>query len=85
MYAVKQFPDRLVNNCLSCVYLVIPFFAQINYLIDEGMNIGKGGNCIISLLHHFLETHNFGEAHLKLHADNCSGQNKNRLVLHIPL
>ena len=44
------------------------------------MNIGKGGNCIISLIHHFLQQHNFGEAHLRLHADNCSGQNKNRSV-----
>ena len=25
-----------------------------------------------------METHNLGEAHLQLHADNCSGQNKNR-------
>ena len=33
------------------------------------------------MLHHFLATHNFGEAHLHLHADNCSGQNKNRHVM----
>ncbi len=28
------------------------------------MNIGKGGNCVISLLHHFLATHGLGEANL---------------------
>ena len=33
------------------------------------------------MLHHFLATHNFGEANLHFHADNCSGQNKNRYVM----
>ena len=56
-------------------------FTQVNYLIDEGCNIGKGGNCIISLLHHFLAHHNLGETSLTFHADNCSGQNKNRFVM----
>ena len=32
------------------------------------------------MLHHFLATHNFGEAH-HLHADNCSGQNKKHYVM----
>ena len=53
----------------------------MNYLIDEGVSIGKGANCTISLLHHFLSHHNFGEINLVLHADNCSGQNKNRYVM----
>ena len=53
----------------------------MNYLIDEGVNIGKGANCTISMLHHFLSTHAFGEVSLNLHADNCSGQNKNRFVM----
>ena len=52
----------------------------MNYLIDEGMSIGKGGNCVVGLLHHFLSTHGLGEKNLRLHADNCSGQNKNRFV-----
>ena len=51
---------------------------QVNYLIDKAVNTGKGANNIISMLHHFLATHNFGEANLHLHADNCSGQNKNQ-------
>ena len=42
------------------------------------MNIGKGANCIVSLLHHYLSNYGFGETRLTLHADNCSGQNKNR-------
>ena len=42
------------------------------------MNVGKGGNCVISLLHHHFSHYGLGEADLVLHADNCSGQNKNR-------
>ena len=45
------------------------------------MNIGKGANCTISLLHHFLAHHGFGAVNLQLHADNCSGQNKNRFMM----
>ena len=53
----------------------------MNYLIDEAFNVGKGANSIISMLHHFLHHHRFGESSLHLHADNCSGQNKNRFVM----
>lgn len=56
-------------------------FQQVNYLIDEACNVGKGANSIISMLHHFLETYGFGETHLHLHADNCAGQNKNRYMM----
>ena len=63
----------------TCSLLALPL--QVNYLIDEAVNTGKGANNIISMLHHFLETHNLGEANLHLHADNCSGQNKNRFVM----
>ena len=54
----------------------------MNYLIDEACtSSGKGANTVISLLHHFFENHSFGEISVHLHADNCSGQNKNRHVL----
>ena len=55
---------------------------QVNYLIDEASSSGNGANFVISLLHHFLATYGVGEAHLQLHADNCSGQNKNNYTMH---
>ena len=45
------------------------------------MNTGKGANTIISMLHHFLSNFSLGEVNLHLHADNCSGQNKNRYMM----
>ena len=53
----------------------------MNYLIDEAVDTGKRANNIISMIHHFLTTHNLGEANLHLHVDKCSGQNKNRYVM----
>ena len=48
---------------------------QVNYLIDEADDPGKGANAIVSMLH-FLENHGAGESHLTLHADNCSSKQK---------
>ena len=56
-------------------------FPQVNCLIDEAVNTGKGANSIISMLHDYLEHHSLGESDLTLHADNCSGQSKNRYVM----
>ena len=56
---------------------------QINYLIDEAIDVGKGANTVVSLLHHFCETHGLGEKHVHLHADNCVGQNKNNTMMHV--
>ena len=56
-------------------------FIQITYLIDEAFNVGKGANAIISLLHHFFEHHGLGETEAFMHADNCSGQNKNKYMM----
>lgn len=35
------------------------------------MNVGKGANCVISLLHDFLAKHTFGQVTIIIHADNC--------------
>ena len=56
---------------------------QINYLIDEAVEVGKGSNTVVSLLHHFFETHSLGETDVHLHADNCVGQNKNNTVISV--
>lgn len=54
---------------------------QINYLIDEAVDIGKGSNAIISMLHHFFAHHGLGEDTVHLYADNCGGQNKNATMV----
>ena len=33
------------------------------------------------MLHHFFEVHGFGETKVHPHADNCTGQNKNRFMM----
>ena len=54
---------------------------QVNYLVDEGMCVGKGSNAVISYLHHFFENYGLGETSVDMHCDNCSGQNKNKFML----
>ncbi|KAK3737672.1 hypothetical protein RRG08_066359 [Elysia crispata] len=55
--------------------------SQVNYLIDESVQAGKGSNCVVSLIHHFFENYGLGEVEVHLHADNCSGQNKNSCMM----
>ena len=54
---------------------------QVNYLIDEAVDVGKGSNAIVSMLHHFFKVHGLGERDVHLHADNCGGQNKNNTMV----
>ncbi|XP_074634268.1 uncharacterized protein LOC141892822 [Acropora palmata] len=54
---------------------------QVNYLVDEASDVGKGANTTISYVHHFFEHHGLGEISVHLHADNCSGQNKNNFFI----
>ena len=58
-----------------------PLSMQVNYLIDEADDPGKGSNATVSMLHHFLENHGAGETHLRLHEDNCVAQNKNNILM----
>ena len=56
--------------------------SQHNYLIPENMLTGKGANCIISMLHHYLAAiEDSNQDTLILHADNCVGKNKNNIVM----
>jgi hypothetical protein len=60
-----------------------PLGFQVNYLIDEADNTGKGANTTISLIHHFLEERTTCKSNaIFLHADNCIGQNKNNATMH---
>ncbi|XP_062621644.1 uncharacterized protein LOC134283212 [Saccostrea cucullata] len=60
---------------------------QLNFIVDENQTIGPDGtqtsgpNAVISMLDYALTEHNFGEQKCTLHADNCSGQNKNQFVI----
>ena len=54
---------------------------QVNFLCKEAGDCGKGANTVISQLDFFFNHHGLGEKEVFLHADNCSGQNKNNFML----
>ena len=54
---------------------------QINFLTDKAGECGKEANAIVSCIHFFFEKHGFGEKQVYLHADNCTGQNKNNCII----
>ena len=54
---------------------------QVNYLVDECVQTGKGSNGVISYLHHFFQNYGMGEQKVQLHCDNCAGQNKNNFMM----
>ena len=53
---------------------------QYCYTYDE-REAGKGANEVISFLHHFLATRKIQTPNIRIHADNCRGQNKNKYVM----
>lgn len=50
------------------------------YTYDE-REAGKGANEVISLFHNFLSTRAIRTPNIRIHADNCRGQNKNKYVM----
>ena len=44
---------------------------QVNFIIDEDCDTGKGANTVVSLLDYFFEHYGLGETTVSLHADNC--------------
>ena len=44
--------------------------------------MGKGANCIVSMLHLFFKAHGPRESSVQLYADNCTRQNKNRYMVY---
>lgn len=59
--------SALDNTMLCCTY-------------DE-REAGKGANEVISFLHKFLCTRAIQTPNIRIHADNCRGQNKNKYVM----
>ncbi len=55
---------------------------QVLYLIIEAVNPGKGADCVINLVHHFIDQYGHGEKYMYLQADNCVGQIKNNANVH---
>ena len=47
----------------------------------EAQHSNKGANTVPCMLHHHFEYLGYGETDVKLHMDNCSGQNKNNTVI----
>ena len=62
--------------------VMLTILLQINYLIDEAVNVGKGAIAIISMLNHFFATYGPRERVVHLHADNCEGQNKSCYMMY---
>ena len=54
--------------------------SQVCYTYDE-REAGKGANEVISFLHNFLSTRSIQSPNIRIHADNCRGQNKNKFVM----
>ena len=64
---------------LFCVCSVLED-RQFCYTYDE-REAGKGANEVISFLHNFLANRKIKAPNVRIHADNCAGQNKNKYVL----
>lgn len=54
---------------------------QVNFLVDVSVLTGKGANSTISLVHYYFGKFGLGITDSYIHADNCSGQNKNNYFL----
>jgi len=54
--------------------------SQFFYTYDE-REAGKGANEVISFLHHFLANRTIQKPNIRIHADNCRGQNKNKYLM----
>jgi hypothetical protein len=54
---------------------------QMLYLIDEAQYSNKGANSVTGMLYCHFEYLGYRETDVKLHMDNCSGQNTNNTVI----
>uniref|UniRef100_A0A1X7STB3 Uncharacterized protein n=1 Tax=Amphimedon queenslandica TaxID=400682 RepID=A0A1X7STB3_AMPQE len=54
---------------------------QVNFLIDESIDTGKGANPIKSKVHFYLKSHGLNSVNIHFSVDNCTGQHKNNTVI----
>ena len=54
---------------------------QVNFVIDEASDAGKGANKVDSMLDYFFSHYGLSEATASLHSDNCCAQNKNNTMV----
>ena len=54
---------------------------QVNFVIDEASDTGKGTNTVVSMLDYFFSHYGLSESTASLHVDNCCGQNKNNTMV----
>jgi len=76
------YPKNCAKTGMSITTAIHSVYLQVNYLIDEAYNIGKGANTIISILYHFLANHSTGTTKHHFHTVNCCRQNKNRYLMY---
>jgi hypothetical protein len=69
-----------MRNFLFCGIYSALENTMICYTYDE-REAGKGANEVISFLHNFLSTRALQTPYIRIHADNCRGQNKNKYVM----
>ena len=55
---------------------------QVHFICDKAGEWWKGANVVASRVHYFFGNLGHGEKTVYLHADNCTGQNKNSTVIH---
>ena len=80
------------NDPLQPALCTVQLLGSVQYLecavspfpkIDEAVDMRKGSNAIISMLHHFFVHHGLDEKWVYLHADNCGGQNINATMVQV--
>ncbi len=83
-YSPQQRGKEFFKTARKCQIFGVcaePLPRQVFFLTDESEFVGKGAKTVISLLDAFFRLHGLGEKEAMLHADNCTGQNKNNYVI----
>jgi len=71
----------ILRKCVILGVCTESILRQVNYMVDEAVDMGKGTNAIVSMLYNFFAHYGLGEKNVLLHADNCVGQNMNSIMI----